>query len=560
MLEGREFEEARAALSAIGEGGVPKDFETETLDFKEDPARSSHPTRNPEARIIEVLLDASICFANSERGGVIVVGVADRSAGISALRGTELDESWVQAKIFNGTVPQLRVEVRDFEWAGVRLLAIHVPRGLTVYSRTNGAASQRVGTDCQPLHENQRRVLAFQRANPDFTSQPSTLEPHQLSAEALDYARGLLRSTGRQASADTRQLLRDLKLVTDEDSMTVAAEVLFAPAQFPRVRHLARRSPLGEPASTEFSGPMLLTFRAVGERLRAHSSPEIDRVSLPSGQELAIPDYPPIAVDEALANAFVHRDWALTGPIVVDQSPQILRITSPGPLPVGVTVHNLLVTPSRPRNQQLMTAMHILGLVEENSRGIDRMTRTMLRTGRPVPEFKDDDYAFQVTFLSGPPDAGLITGLAHFAASNPEIADDTAAVLVLATLYSHAMLNRAGAAALLQVEESVAIRQMQWLEGLGLIQRRSTPRVEWELTDLARTFFGAPKSSETDVQAAVRAELIRGPITNTRLQSALGLSSVEARRALESLRKQGVIMKDPEGPARGTGVRWIKQS
>ena len=57
---------------------------------------------------------------------------------------------------------------------------------------------------------------------------------------------------------------------------------------------------------------------------------------MPTGQERQIRDFPERAVDEVVLNAFAHRDWTLGRPIVIDQSPVILSVDSPGGLPIGV--------------------------------------------------------------------------------------------------------------------------------------------------------------------------------------------------------------------------------
>ncbi|MGH3516577.1 MAG: ATP-binding protein [Haloechinothrix sp.] len=60
-------------------------------------------------------------------------------------------------------------------------------------------------------------------------------------------------------------------------------------------------------------------------------------------------------------------------------------VTSPGPLVAGVTVKNILTHPSKPRNRALTAAVRTLQLAEEVGRGVDRMYREMIRTGRPMP-------------------------------------------------------------------------------------------------------------------------------------------------------------------------------
>lgn len=66
--------EVLQALDAIEDGATANSLESQTLDFKEDPA--VHPQNgNPDASLVEFLADETVCFSNGD-GGVsyIVLG------------------------------------------------------------------------------------------------------------------------------------------------------------------------------------------------------------------------------------------------------------------------------------------------------------------------------------------------------------------------------------------------------------------------------------------------------------------------------------------------------
>ncbi len=69
-------------------------------------------------------------------------------------------------------------------------------------------------------------------------------------------------------------------------------------------------------------------------------------------------------------------------PVHVDHSPQVLVVSSPGPLVGGVTPENILTHPSKPRNPGLARAARTVGIAEEVGRGVDRIVREMIRSGR----------------------------------------------------------------------------------------------------------------------------------------------------------------------------------
>lgn len=121
-----------------------------------------------------------------------------------------------------------------------------------------------------------------------------------------------------------------------------------------------------------------------------------------------LPDYPQIAVREALVNALMHRDYsptALGTPVQIDMFMDRLVISNPGGLYGGVTKENL-GTPgaSSTRNQQLATFLEDLhfddgGLVAENrGTGIATMTRATADALMPPPVFSNSLTHFSVTF------------------------------------------------------------------------------------------------------------------------------------------------------------------
>ncbi|MDT1842404.1 AAA family ATPase, partial [Acinetobacter baumannii] len=59
-------------------------------------------------------------------------------------------------------------------------------------------------------------------------------------------------------------------------------------------------------------------------------NPEVTSIPLPTGQELALPDFSPLAVEEAVTNALVHRDYGVRDRVVIDHSATTLTVHSPG--------------------------------------------------------------------------------------------------------------------------------------------------------------------------------------------------------------------------------------
>lgn len=557
------------ALRSIEAGATADSLESEILDFKEDPA--VHPrNRNPDASLVEFLIDEAVCFSNADNGNAfIVLGVADKKSGPEAFTGTQRELDWLIRKIFEGTQPNIHVEADELEWCGARLIVLRVPRGITLYQRPKGQASKRVGTRCVPLTEHQRRALFFERANPDYTSHPSRRGLEELDMTAVDQARHLLAQaramSGSQepVPATARELLGELGLLDGSQNPTYAAEILFMPpvSQQVTVRHLLRLVPGGEPRTTEISAPLITTYLRLKELIRVNAQQEVERIVLATGQEVSIKAFPDTAVDELVSNALAHRDWDASAAVVIDQSPIAFSVWSPGGLPTGVQRDRVLTTQSIPRNPRLMTALRMLGLAEESSRGFDRMWASMLSSGRHIPELRAEESFVEVILSSGRVDTAFVKALTELkGAFGAEPFDSVNGLIIARHLMDNQILLCHTAAQLMQVSEDQAADTLRWYESLGFVEQLREAR-EWILTTKARSLMGLHIEGHiaaTSVQDWILAQLKEGAALTTReVAEELGVDRAIVTGILRHLRTIGQARIDPDGPQRGPNTRWV---
>lgn len=564
-----EFEVVREALSAIEAGESAGSRESQILDFKEDPA--VHPmNKNPDAGLIEFLVDEVICFSNADSGvAYIVLGVNDKKSGPSAFTGTDRACDWLVEKIYSKTQPHIQVEAFDIEWCNVRLIILRVPRGMALYQRSKGQASKRVGKSCVPLGEDERRSIHLARANPDFSAMASRRGPEDLDSQAVERARVLLANRkkalgdGSPVPRTGLELCSELGLLKPDGRLTFAAEILFMQPLHNRsvVRYLLREVPSGDPKVTEISAPLITASERLRALIKDHTSQEIARVQLPNGQEFPIPAFPTTAVDEVVSNAFAHRDWGATAAIVVDQSPTSLTVWSPGSLPVGVLKERILTTQSIPRNPVLMGALRQLSLAEESSRGFDRMWVSMLSSGRQAPSLSTDGPFVEVTLPSGEVDQDFIKALYQLRATfGDPIFDSVNGLLVTRHLANNPILMTSTAARLMQVSEAQAQETLGWYARQGFLEQlRDAP--EWILSAQARTAFdseASPVVSAVTTEDWIIAQLREGKALNAReVAEELGVERQSVSRLLRHLRDLGKAKIAHDSPKRGPGVRWV---
>lgn len=307
---------------------------------------------------------------------------------------------------------------------------------------------------------------------------------------------------------------------------------------------------------------MVLLLPHALESIRSTLDPEIAHIPLVGGQEIALPDFSPIAVDEAVTNALVHRDYTRPERIVIDHSPNALRVWSPGGLPFGVTEDRLLSTVSTPRNATLMAAMQQLGLAERASRGIDRMFREQVRVGQQVPGIRADEYSVEVYFSSGAPNRAF----AGFVATLPRpLRENVDVMLSLVHLCQRPTLTIADAARLLQVSDVEARDRLDALAAGSdaLTERDGDARrgVRWRLRPSVASALGTAvqhRARAASARPRVEAHLKEyGWITNKTLRNMFDLDVQQATQILNELRAANVVIKDPDGPQRGPSIRWL---
>ena len=112
------------------------------------------------------------------------------------------------------------------------------------------------------------------------------------------------------------------------------------------------------------------------------------------------PLYPPIALREALANAFCHRDYSPGGGSVgVAVYDDRLEITSSGALHFGLTPESLFRDhESLPWNPLIARVMYLRGLIEQWGRGTLKMAELTELAGLPRPEIEASPGSVVVRF------------------------------------------------------------------------------------------------------------------------------------------------------------------
>lgn len=107
-------------------------------------------------------------------------------------------------------------------------------------------------------------------------------------------------------------------------------------------------------------------------------------------------DYPPEAVREALLNAITHRDYAFSESTLINVFDDRIEFVTVGGLARGLTVNDIVLGVSVPRNKKLANVFYRLQLIEAYGTGILRINECYTeREAKPLVEATDN--AFKIT-------------------------------------------------------------------------------------------------------------------------------------------------------------------
>ncbi len=409
------------------------------------------------------------------------------------------------------------------------------------------------------LREERRGVdwsSASSGKNIDDVSQEVVLQVKNILSRFNDDRRNI-------ASLQKKDLLNAIGVLTNNDEINRAGAMLLCDNDdLFSIVYQYRNTPGGEPKNVSRLGtPYVFAFSRTMDFVAARrvSTP----LTLPNGQQVTIEDFPTLAVREALSNAICHRDYHLEGPITVDHSPEIFSITSPGPLVSGVTPANILTTTSRPRNPALAKAARILGFAEELGRGVDRMYREMIRSGKQTPVIEASFDRVRVALVGGAPD----TNIARFVATLPEEEqEDTDTMIILLRLCSSRTVTSTTVSPFLQksFEESEFVLKRLATDSVELLERtRATVSRSvgvYRLRSEALKKLGAAviyqRRTADEIDKKVIAHVREyGKITNRTLQNVFDVHVFKARDIISDLVQRNILRR-VSTTARGTKVEW----
>ena len=208
----------------------------------------------------------------------------------------------------------------------------------------------------------------------------------------------------------------ELTGITRNGGITLMALVLFGlypQAYLPQLSVIATNVPGREMGALDADGnrfsdskriegtlPDMLEGALAFVRTNMRTATKIDPAT---GERLDLPQYPIVAVREAILNALVHRDYSFHTegmPIQLTMDTDRMEIVNPGGLYGRLTVDQLGQAQPDTRNPSLVTAMETLGKTENRYSGIPTIRYAMKKQGLPEPVFSNARGTFRVVLYN----------------------------------------------------------------------------------------------------------------------------------------------------------------
>ena len=392
--------QALQALQALVAAG-----ESLTLELKKSTAEKDRACR-------------SLCALANGQGGQVVFGVTPSGKVV----GQKVTDRTLEelAQEFQGFEPPLlphlqRVPVPAGVMPGLEVLLVRVERATRGPVSFRGVPYERVlnTTRVMPRATYQRLLIESMHATDRWEMQPAigcginTLDQRELVVTIEEAIR-----RGRMEDPGTRDpmgLLRGLGLLVQGDQISRAAIALFcqddhAIPEFPqfnlrvaRFKGTTRDEFLD---NRQYAGNAFALMRRA-ERFLIDWMPVAGKIVPGQMARIDTPALPVEAVREALANAFIHRDYAsAAGSVSVALYDDRLEVISPGELHFGLTPE-MLYQPheSKPWNPWIAKVFYRRGLIETWGRGTLKIAALMQEAGHATPTLRVHNDFVTMTFV-----------------------------------------------------------------------------------------------------------------------------------------------------------------
>jgi len=365
---------------------------------------SRHTEFERELGDLSAVGKAMCAFANTE-GGVIVLGVADAREILGVKENAERVEERLTAFLHTGCSSPVSARIGRHRDPHGCVHWVEVPRQCgfeplrydgRVWIRRERSSVEPSPIELQELYYSFGYILTEERAIQDATSEHIDVEAFRT------YLRRLGFDTDEDPQPDPEDDLRNRSVLVDiggEARATLYGVLAFGktPQRYPQTRNF--RIECVAYAGDDRASDVLQVADGAGrldEQVERAVGWFLGLGRFESYRNLVREDrhlLPRPAIREALVNAVIHRDYALTGSTTfLEVFAARVDVTSPGALPNHMTVAQVRAGANPPaRNDSMGHFMAGMGFMERRGRGWLVMRRAMRAFNGTEPELVQDE-------------------------------------------------------------------------------------------------------------------------------------------------------------------------
>ena len=328
-------------------------FETENIEFK--------------SQFTEEIYKEVIAFANTD-GGIVYVGI-DNDGNVIGLADVDQEYTRITNGIRDAIMPDVTMFVR-FTIQDNKVVRIAVSEGTNkpYYLKGKGLKPSgvyvRQGTSSVPASPEQIRRMIKESDGDMFEEMRSMEQGLTFEAAAAAFKRyGVefgpekYRALGVTQKSD--ELYTNLALIISD-----------------QCAHTTKVAVFGDESNTtfkdnkEFGGSIFKQLEDTYTYLMLCNKTAATFKGL---ERIEKQDYPEGALREALLNALVHRDYSFSGSVIINVNDEKMEFISIGGLLPGLSIDDIRLGISQPRNKNLAEMFHRLHLIESYGTGIRKI-------------------------------------------------------------------------------------------------------------------------------------------------------------------------------------------
>lgn len=416
-------------------------FETENIEFK--------------SQFTEEIYKEVIAFANTD-GGIVYVGI-DNDGNAIGLAEVDQEYTRITNGIRDAIMPDVTMFVR-FTIQDNKVVRIAVSEGTNkpYYLKGKGLKPSgvyvRQGTSSVPASPEQIRRM-IKESDGDMFEEMRSME-QSLTFEA---AAAAFRKYGVDFGPEK---YRALGVTQKNDELYTNLALIISD----QCAHTTKVAVFGDDSNTtfkdnkEFGGSI---FKQLEDTFTYLMLCNKTAATFKGLERIEKQDYPEGALREALLNALVHRDYSFSGSVIINVNDEKMEFISIGGLLPGLSIDDIRIGISQPRNKNLAEMFHRLHLIESYGTGIRKIYK--LYENCPLqPVIEATPNAFKITLpnMNAAPDSVSKQGSAVTSQMQK----------VLSFIAEHGQITNAEIQSLLGIKKTRAFTLIKQMRDMELVQ------------------------------------------------------------------------------------------